>query len=108
MPYPCPGSSGVEQRIENSRVGGSNPPPGTITALQIYDLYDLYDFWPICTHPFVHPFVDDSLQFYYARTPPHRCICQQARSGIARATQLHSSRQLSGPLRAQRGLCVYL
>ncbi len=26
----CPGSSGVEQRIENPRVGGSNPPPGTI------------------------------------------------------------------------------
>ena len=25
----CPGSSGVEQRIENPRVGGSNPPPGT-------------------------------------------------------------------------------
>ena len=26
----CPGSSGVEQRTENPRVGGSNPPPGTI------------------------------------------------------------------------------
>ena len=26
----CPGSSGVEQRIENPRVGGSIPPPGTI------------------------------------------------------------------------------
>ena len=25
----CPGSSGVEQRIENPRVGGSIPPPGT-------------------------------------------------------------------------------
>ena len=25
-----PGSSGVEQRIENPRVGGSIPPPGTI------------------------------------------------------------------------------
>ena len=25
-----PGSSGVEQRTENPRVGGSNPPPGTI------------------------------------------------------------------------------
>jgi hypothetical protein len=24
-----PGSSGVEQRTENPRVGGSNPPPGT-------------------------------------------------------------------------------
>ena len=24
-----PGSSGVEQGIENPRVGGSNPPPGT-------------------------------------------------------------------------------
>ena len=28
---PCPGSSGVEQRIENPRVGGSNPPPGTMS-----------------------------------------------------------------------------
>ena len=27
---PCPGSSGVEQGIENPRVGGSIPPPGTI------------------------------------------------------------------------------
>ena len=26
-----PGSSGVEQRIENPRVGGSIPPPGTIS-----------------------------------------------------------------------------
>ena len=26
---PCPGSSGVEQWIENPRVGGSIPPPGT-------------------------------------------------------------------------------
>ena len=26
----CPGSSGVEQWTENPRVGGSNPPPGTI------------------------------------------------------------------------------
>ena len=25
----CPGSSVVEQRIENPRVGGSIPPPGT-------------------------------------------------------------------------------
>ncbi len=29
---PCPGSSGVEQWIENPRVGGSIPPPGTIFA----------------------------------------------------------------------------
>ena len=29
-PIVCPGSSGVEQRIENPRVGGSIPPPGTI------------------------------------------------------------------------------
>ena len=29
-PDPCPGSSGVEQWIENPRVGGSIPPPGTI------------------------------------------------------------------------------
>ena len=28
----CPGSSGVEQGIENPRVGGSNPPPGTTQA----------------------------------------------------------------------------
>lgn len=27
---PRPGSSGVEQWIENPRVGGSIPPPGTI------------------------------------------------------------------------------
>ncbi len=29
-PLPRPGSSGVEQWTENPRVGGSNPPPGTI------------------------------------------------------------------------------
>ena len=29
MLHPCPGSSGVEQWIENPRVGGSIPPPGT-------------------------------------------------------------------------------
>ena len=28
-----PGSSGVEQRIENPRVGGSIPPPGTILRI---------------------------------------------------------------------------
>ena len=28
--FASPGSSGVEQRTENPRVGGSNPPPGTI------------------------------------------------------------------------------
>ena len=28
-PSRCPGSSGVEQWIENPRVGGSNPPLGT-------------------------------------------------------------------------------
>ena len=28
----CPGSSGVEQWIENPRVGGSIPPPGTIAS----------------------------------------------------------------------------
>ena len=32
---PCPGSSGVEQWIENPRVGGSIPPPGTIFLLHI-------------------------------------------------------------------------
>ncbi len=32
---PCPGSSGVEQWIENPRVGGSIPPPGT-TKSPIY------------------------------------------------------------------------
>ena len=36
-----PGSSGVEQRIENPRVGGSNPPPGTMYSLQ----------FPPCTRP---------------------------------------------------------
>ena len=30
---PCPGSSGVEQGIENPRVGGSNPPPGTTRTI---------------------------------------------------------------------------
>ena len=29
----CPGSSGVEQWTENPRVGGSNPPPGTIKKI---------------------------------------------------------------------------
>ena len=28
----------VEQRIENPRVGGSNPPPGTISFLQILNI----------------------------------------------------------------------
>ncbi len=31
---PCPGSSGVEQWIENPRVGGSIPPPGTTSTLR--------------------------------------------------------------------------
>ncbi len=31
--HQCPGSSGVEQRIENPRVGGSIPPPGTIKSI---------------------------------------------------------------------------
>jgi hypothetical protein len=35
---PCPGSSGVEQWTENPRVGGSNPPPGTIFQNDINDL----------------------------------------------------------------------
>ena len=30
MKHVCPGSSGVEQRTENPRVGSSNLPPGTI------------------------------------------------------------------------------
>jgi hypothetical protein len=30
-----PSSSGVEQRIENPRVGGSNPPSGTIFSKKI-------------------------------------------------------------------------
>ena len=36
-PY-SPGSSGVEQRIENPRVGGSIPPPGTIFTNKNNDL----------------------------------------------------------------------
>ena len=32
QPLVGPGSSGVEQGIENPRVGGSNPPPGTTQA----------------------------------------------------------------------------
>ena len=35
---PCPGSSGVEQWTENPRVGGSNPPPGTIQIKQVFDI----------------------------------------------------------------------
>ncbi len=31
----CPGSSGVEQRTENPRVGSSNLPPGTIGYFDI-------------------------------------------------------------------------
>jgi hypothetical protein len=48
--FPCPGSSGVEQWIENPRVGGSIPPLGTtclkprffgaFLCLIKYDLYD--------------------------------------------------------------------
>ena len=33
-----PGSSGVEQRIENPRVGGSIPPPGTTFTNKYNDL----------------------------------------------------------------------
>ena len=36
--FPCPGSSGVEQWIENPRVGGSIPPPGTTFTKQIKHL----------------------------------------------------------------------
>jgi hypothetical protein len=36
--FPCPGSSGVEQWIENPRVGGSIPPPGTTFQNNINDL----------------------------------------------------------------------
>ena len=36
--HPRPGSSGVEQWTENPRVGGSNPPPGTIFQVNINDL----------------------------------------------------------------------
>ena len=36
--HPCPGSSGVEQWTENPRVGGSNPPPGTIFQIDINGL----------------------------------------------------------------------
>ena len=35
---PCPGSSGVEQWIENPRVGGSIPPPGTTFTNNINNL----------------------------------------------------------------------
>ena len=38
-----PGSSGVEQRTENPRVGGSNPPPGTRTKVNINKFKHL---WP--------------------------------------------------------------
>ena len=34
----CPGSSGVEQWIENPRVGGSIPPLGTIFTSKYNDL----------------------------------------------------------------------
>jgi hypothetical protein len=37
-PDPCPGSSGVEQWIENPRVGGSIPPLGTIFTNNNNDL----------------------------------------------------------------------
>ena len=37
-PSQCPGSSGVEQWIENPRVGGSNPPLGTIFTNKNNDL----------------------------------------------------------------------
>ena len=38
---PCPGSSGVEQWIENPRVGGSIPPPGTIQLFEIKEISGL-------------------------------------------------------------------
>ena len=37
----CPGSSGVEQWTENPRVGGSNPPPGTIFSKNQTNFYYL-------------------------------------------------------------------
>src|SRR6056297_2920009 len=37
-PSPCPGSSGVEQWIENPRVGGSIPPPGTTKTQLLHGL----------------------------------------------------------------------
>jgi hypothetical protein len=36
---PCPGSSGVEQWIENPRVGGSIPPPGTTFKLKQWNIF---------------------------------------------------------------------
>src|SRR6056297_126244 len=40
--HPCPGSSGVEQWIENPRVGGSIPPPGTKAPLKVNDINGLW------------------------------------------------------------------
>src|SRR6056297_478080 len=39
--HPCPGSSGVEQWIENPRVGGSIPPPGTKAPYSVNDINGL-------------------------------------------------------------------
>src|SRR6056297_2073250 len=47
--HPCPGSSGVEQWIENPRVGGSIPPPGTILRNKISNLAIAHFYEMRCT-----------------------------------------------------------
>ncbi len=47
--HPCPGSSGVEQWIENPRVGGSIPPLGTIYILKSIS-YVLVDFTKLASN----------------------------------------------------------
>ena len=37
----CPGSSGVEQRTENPRVGSSNLPPGTTQLFLLNNIISL-------------------------------------------------------------------
>ena len=44
---PCPGSSGVEQWTENPRVGGSNPPSGTILKKLFATTWPIY-VWNFC------------------------------------------------------------
>ena len=50
-----PGSSGVEQWTENPRVGGSNPPPGTIWIVKMINLFYSNKSSEIRTHLFINP-----------------------------------------------------
>jgi hypothetical protein len=55
-----PGSSGVEQGIENPRVGGSNPPPGTIFFSQTVEIKRIDAIFRFYIHLNIHLFRADT------------------------------------------------